>query len=149
MTIEHRHLDGLPNFSQDLEQTPPAIVHELKEKARAADGILIATPEYNFSFSSVTKSAIDWGSRPYGQGVWDGKPVAIMSASTGYMGGIRAQLHLRQVLNFFPMRQVYFPEVTVSMAAQKFDENGTLTDERTVESVKKLLNALKQLIEGG
>ena len=149
MTIEHLHLDGLPNFSQDLEQNPPEIVRALKAKAREADGILIATPEYNFSFSSVTKSAIDWGSRPYGDGVWDGKPVAIMSASTGYMGGIRAQLHLRQDLNFFPMRQVYFPELTLSMAASKFDADGVLADDRATETLTKLLVALKDLIEKG
>lgn len=149
MVIEHFHLDGLPNFSQDLEQDPPEVVTALKTKARNAHGILIATPEYNFSFSSVTKSAIDWGSRPYGDGVWDGKPVAIMSASTGYMGGLRAQLHLRQVLNFFPMRQVYFPEMTLAQAASKFDADGQLIDDRARETLVKLLVALKELIEKG
>jgi chromate reductase len=146
--IEHFLLDGLPNFSEDLEQDPPQVVKDLKRKAQEADGILVVTPEYNYSYSSVTKSALDWGSRPYGDSAWTKKPFALMSASPGYMGGSRAQYHLRQVLGYFEAKQLYFPEVFVSSAHKKFDEAGNLTDEMTIESVKKQLVAFAELIRG-
>ncbi len=146
MKIEHYLLDGIPNFNQDLETEPPLIVKELKEKVTAADGVIIVTPEYNFSYSSVTKSAIDWVSRPYGTDLWANKPVALQSASPGYMGGSRAQYHLRQVLGYFPAIQLYHPEVFVSSADKKFDSKGKLIDEMTISSVQKQLVAFADLI---
>lgn len=146
--MEHFLLDGLPNFDQDLENDPPQVVVNLKRKVSEADGVILVTPEYNYSYSSVTKSAIDWASRPYGQGVWTGKPVAIQSASMGYMGGSRAQYHLRQVLGFFPAKQLYHPEVFLSSAHEKFDANGILTDEFTVKNIQKQHAALLDLIRG-
>ena len=146
MSVEHFLLDGLPNFNQEDENEPPLIVQELKTKIAAADGVILVTPEYNYSFSSVIKSAIDWGSRPYGKGVWDAKPVAIQSASTGYMGGSRAQYHLRQVLGFFPAKQLYKPEVFLSAAHEKFDEAGYLVDELAITSVQKQLLAFAEFI---
>ncbi len=146
MAIEHFRLDGLPNFNQDLETDPPHVVRELKEKISAADGVIIVTPEYNFSYSSVTKSAIDWASRPYGSNHWVNKPVALQSASPGYMGGSRAQYHLRQVFGFFPAIQLYHPEVFVSSAQTKFDSAGNLTDEITIANIQKQLVAFADLI---
>ncbi len=146
MVIEHFLLDGLPNFDQDHEQEPAQVVLDLKAKIAAADGVILITPEYNYSYSSVIKSAIDWASRPYGHGVWKAKPVAIQSASMGYMGGSRAQYHLRQVLGFFPARQLYFPEVFLSSAHEKFDEDGMLTDEMTITGIQKQHAAFAELI---
>ncbi len=148
MSIEHFLLDGLPNFDQDNEQDPPQIVIDLKAKLAAADGVIVITPEYNYSYSSVTKSAIDWASRPYGKGVWANKPVAIQSASMGYMGGSRAQYHLRQVFGYFPAKQLYQPEVFLSSAHEKFDAEGNLTDEMTVGTIQKQLKAFAELIRG-
>jgi chromate reductase len=85
-------LDGIPGFSQDEEQNPPATVVELKKRIREADAILIATPEYNYSIPGVLKNAIDWASRPYGDSAWNGKPVAIMGASVGTIGTARAHI---------------------------------------------------------
>ena len=74
-------LDGIPPFNQDLEDNPSEKVKEFKAKIRAADAVLIATPEYNYSMPGVLKNALDAASRPYGDNAWDGKPVAIMGAS--------------------------------------------------------------------
>ena len=103
--LEIFDLEGIPPFNQDIEQNMPYKVREFKTKIREADGILIATPEYNFSVPGILKNAIDWASRPYGDNPFDGKPVAIMSASPGMLGGANAQFHLRQTcvfcFNFF------------------------------------------------
>jgi len=148
MEIEHFLLNGLPNFDQDQEtdELAPAIVKELRENVRAADGVLLVTPEYNYSISSVLKSAIDWGSRPYGHAVWTNKPIAMQSASMGIFGGVRAQGHLRQVLAFFPAKQIYQPEIFIGGAHEKFDAEGNLTDEFAIGLIKKQLDALAQLV---
>jgi len=140
--LEIFDLEGIPPFSQDLESQMPERVREFKNKIKAADAVLFVTPEHNYSIPGVLKNAIDWASRPHGDNSFEGKPAAIMSASTGMLGGARAQYHLRQVcvyLNMFPVNK---PEVFVSFAGQKFDEQGTLADEKTREFVKGLLEAL-------
>lgn len=135
-------LSNIPPFNQDQENNPPEAVVQLKEKIRAADGVLFSTPEYNYSVPGVLKNAIDWASRPYGDSAWDGKSAAIMSASVGLIGGARAQYHLRQTfvfLNMFPLNQ---PEVIVPQVTEKFDEKGKLKDEHTKEKIMELLEAL-------
>ena len=135
-------LEGIPPFNQDLEPSPPEKVREFKRKIKAADALLIVTPEYNYSVPGVLKNAIDWGSRPFGDNSFEGKPVAIMSASTGMLGGARAQYHLRQSLIFLNMHAVNKPEVFVTFAPQKFDDKGNLSDQKTKELIKELLNNL-------
>src|SRR5512136_3161544 len=76
-------LDGIPPFNQDFESSPPERVREFKKEIKAADALLIVTPEYNYSIPGVLKNAIDWASRPSGDSVWPGKPIAVMSVSTG------------------------------------------------------------------
>lgn len=135
-------LEGIPPFNQDLESQPPEKVKEFKAKIRAADAILIATPEANYSIPGVLKNAIDWASRPYGDNAFDGKPVGIMGATIGNLGTARAQYHLRQCfifLNMYPLNQ---PEVMVSSAQDKIDANGNITDPKTKEKIKELLEAL-------
>jgi chromate reductase len=141
-TLESFDLEGIPPFNQDQEGTPPDRVRELKGKIRAADSILIVTPEYNYSIPGVLKNAIDWASRPYGDNSLGGKPVAIMSASTGMLGGARAQYHLRQSFVFLDMHPVNRPEVFVTFAGQKFDQEGRLIDEQTRKFIGELLKAL-------
>lgn len=140
--LEIADLAGIPPFNQDEERQPPPAVVELKRRVRAADAILISTPEYNFSIPGVLKNAIDWASRPHGDSAWTGKPVAVMGASVGMLGSARAQYHLRQVFVFLDMHPVNRPEVMIATAAQRFDERGQLTDERTRELVRELLAAL-------
>jgi chromate reductase len=98
--LEVFDLVGFPLFNQDFEKQPPQAVREFKEEIRKADAILIATPEYNYSIPGVLKNAIDWASRPHGDNAFESKPVAIMSASIGKLGGARAQYHLRKSFIF-------------------------------------------------
>ena len=99
-------LDGLPLFNQDTEAQPTAAVIALKRAIRGSDAILFATPEYNYGVPGVLKNAIDCASRPYGDSAWAGKPVAVMGASVGLFGTVRAQLQLRQCFVFLNMRPI-------------------------------------------
>ena len=140
--LEVFDLEGMPLFNQDLEAQPPERIKEFKAKIRAADAILIATPEYNYSIPGVLKNAIDCVSRPYGDNALDGKPAALMGASVGMLGTARAQYHLRQSFVFLNMFPINRPEVMVAFADKKVDQNGNLTDETTRKLVKQLLENL-------
>lgn len=140
--LEIFDLEGIPPFNQDLEKQPTEKVKEFKAAIRAADALLIATPEYNYSMPGVLKNALDSASRPYGDNALDGKPVAIMGASMGMLGTARAQYHLRQscvFLNMYPMNR---PELMVAVAQEKIDDQGRLTDPTTRKKIAELLEAL-------
>lgn len=141
-TLETFDLEGIPPFNQDLEGEPPAKVRAFKEKIRAADALLIVTPEYNYSIPGVLKNAIDWASRPYGDNAFAGKPVAVMGASIGMLGTARAQYHLRQSFVFLDMLPVNQPEVMVPFAQDKIDEQGVLKDDQTRRKIRELLESL-------
>jgi chromate reductase, NAD(P)H dehydrogenase (quinone) len=141
-TLEIFELDGIPGFSQDDEARPPAKVVELKARVRAADAILLVTPEYNYSIPEVLKNAMDCASRPYGDNAWNGKPVAVMGASVGMLGTARAQYHLRQVFIFLNMYPINQPEVMIAHAAERFDATGTLLDEHATDLIRQLLRNL-------
>ncbi len=141
--LETFDLDGIPPFNQDEDENPPAKVREFKAKIKAADALLIATPEYNYSMPGVLKNAIDWASRPFpAENVLDGKPVAIMGASPGMIGTARAQYHLRQSCVFVNMYPLNRPEVMVPFAHDKIDKAGKVTDEKTRHKIGELLQAL-------
>jgi len=135
-------LEGIPPFNQDNEKNPPDRVKEFKIKIKAADAILIATPEYNYSIPGVLKNAIDSASRPYGDNAFNGKPVAIMGASSGMIGTARAQYHLRQSCVFLNMHPINQPEVMVAFSADKFSADRELTDQTTIDLIGKLLAEL-------
>lgn len=141
-TIDVFELDGIPGFNQDEEQNPPAKVVELKRRIRGADAILIVTPEYNYSVPGVLKNAIDWASRPYGDSAWSGKPAAIMGASVGTIATARAQYHLRQMMVFLNMFPINQPEVMIGNASGRFDVEGNLTDDKTKDLIRQLLQSL-------
>jgi len=141
-SLEVFDLEGIPPFNQDIELQPPDKVKEFKAKIRAADAILIATPEYNYSTPGVLKNAIDWASRPYGDNAFDGKPVAVMGASIGTLGTARAQYDLRRSFVFLNMLPLNQPEVMVAFAQDKVDSNGRVTDEKTRKRIKELLENL-------
>jgi chromate reductase len=145
VTLEIFDLVNIPPFNQDIEMDMPSKVKEFKSKIREADAILIATPEYNYSVPGVLKNAIDWASRPYGDNSFDGKPVALMSASPGMLGGVRAQYHLRQSFVYLNMHPVNGPDVIVNFAQQKFDSNGNLVDDNTKTFLGQLLQNLVNL----
>jgi len=146
--LELIELHGIPVFNQDDEMAPPPAVVEFKRRIRAADGILFGTPEYNYSLPGGLKNAIDWASRPYGDNAWRGKPAAVMGASVGNLGTARAQYHLRQILVTLDMPVVNQPEVMIGNAAQRFEQDGRLSDEPTRKIIRKLLLALVQLVNG-
>jgi chromate reductase len=133
----------IPPYNEDVEaEGDPAPVRALKEQIRAADALLIATPEYNYSIPGVLKNAIDWASRPPRDSALRHKPIALMGASPGGFGTVRSQLALRQVFVFTKSYLLLEPEVHVSAAHEKFDAEGNLTDERTREHVRGLVTAL-------
>jgi chromate reductase, NAD(P)H dehydrogenase (quinone) len=140
--LEVFELDGIPAFNQDFENDMPARAKEFKSRVKAADAILFVTPEANYSVPGVLKNAIDWASRPYGDNSFQGKPAAIMSASISSIGGARAQYHLRQMMVFLDMHPVNTPEMMVPIAAEAFDTEGRLKDQKARDLVKELLVAL-------
>lgn len=143
MTIEPYDLGTIPLYNYDLEeQGDPRPVAEFKEAIHRAQALLIVTPEYQQGVPGVLKNALDWASRPPGRSVMQGKPVAIMGASPGFTGTARAQTQLRQALTYTQNYVVLQPEVLVARAQEKFDSEGHLTDVRTREFVRKLLEQL-------
>ncbi len=140
--IEVFNIASIPLFNQDLESKPVQAVQDFKAKIRAADAVLIATPEYNYSIPGVLKNAIDSASRPYGDNAFNGKPVAFMSASVGRLGGARAQYHLRQSCVFLNMYPVNSPEVMLPQAQNYIDNSGRITNEETRNLIKQLLEEL-------
>jgi chromate reductase len=141
-TLDIFELHGIPVFSEDEEQNPPEKVKDFKKRIRAADAILFATPEYNYSIPGGLKNAIDWASRPYGDSAWIGKPAAIMGASLARTGTARAQYHLRQVCVYLDVEVINKPEVMVGNASEVFDANGRLTHETSRKAIQELLQAL-------
>jgi chromate reductase, NAD(P)H dehydrogenase (quinone) len=145
MEIEEFDIRDLPFYDGDVEAAgDPAAVSALKEAIRVADGLLIATPEYNRGVPGVLKNAIDWASRPPLASPLTGKPVAIIGASTGRGGTARAQEQLRSALEYSRARVLEQPELLVPEAYMSFDENGRLVHEATREDLAELLAALAQ-----
>lgn len=142
VTLDIFDLDGIPVYNQDEEKDPPQSVLELKKRIRSADALLFATPEYNYSVPGVLKNAIDWASRPYGDSAWGGKPAAIMGATPGMLGTARAQYHLRQICVTLDILVLNKPEVMIGNATEKFDEQGQLTDPKTRDYIRKMLESL-------
>jgi chromate reductase, NAD(P)H dehydrogenase (quinone) len=143
MRLDTFDLAPIPIYDEDVKERGwPEPVAGLRARIRAADALLIATPEYNYSVSGVLKNAIDWASRPPDTPL-SGKPVAMMGASPGWAGTVRAQLHLRQICSGLNMLVLNKPEVLIRQAADKFDGTGCLVDEATRDLIRKLLERLK------
>jgi chromate reductase, NAD(P)H dehydrogenase (quinone) len=140
LRIEIHDLDGIPLFDEDTELAGvPYAVAQLREAVASADGFLVVTPEYNHGVPGVMKNAFDWLSRPPGESVLDGKPAAVMGATTGMTGTARAQSQLRQSFVFTNTPVMPQPEVLVARAQAKFDAEGRLTDDGTRLFVKTFL----------
>lgn len=138
-TLDIHPLQGLPFFDEDTEaEAFPQAAHDLKARIAAADALLLAVPEYNYSIAPALKNALDWASRPYGRSVLDGKPVAVFGAGGG-LGTARAQLHMRDVAAGTNMHQLNGPEVFVSNARVKFDDALRLVDEPTRAVIGRML----------
>lgn len=143
MQIAIADIGSLPLFNQDVEASEfPAVAQALKESIEKADGIIIATPEYNRSIPGVLKNAIDWASRPWGQNSFAGKPVLVMGVSVGKIGTAVAQSHLKQVMVYLDAKVIGQPELYLGPASELFDAEGNLTDESAKDLLKKALEVL-------
>lgn len=146
LDIEYFDIKDIPLYNADIDgQDKPKAVLELAKKVAEADGVLIAVPEYNYSFTAALKNAFDWLSRMAPMPLL-GKPLAMMGASYGMSGSMRAQLHFRQVVIFLDMRVMNKPEIMVAGAPDKFDAEGNLTDEPTKQYIKKMLISFEKFI---
>jgi chromate reductase len=145
MTLEIANIHDIPMYNQDVfDAGMPEPVKRIRAEIAAADGLLLASPEYNFSVSAPLKNVIDWGSRAPNQ-VFQEKPVAIFSCSQGPLGGARVQYDLRRILSqiwAFPLPR---PEVFIGNAPSKFTD-GKLTDETTRKFLTELLAGFKDWI---
>ncbi|MDE2326313.1 MAG: NAD(P)H-dependent oxidoreductase [Rhodospirillales bacterium] len=121
----------LPLYNQDLDASPPAAWSAFRDQIRAAGAVLFVTPEHNRSVPAALKNAIDIGSRPYGQSVWNGKPGAVVSASPGGIGGFGANHHLRQSLAFLNVPAMAQPEAYIGGADKLFDADGNIVSDAT------------------
>lgn len=141
LALELVEIRELPLYDQDLDDAdePPQAWLDFRKRMRGFDAVLFVTPEYNRSVPAALKNAIDVGSRPFGESVWDGKPGAIVSVSPGAMGGFGANHHLRQSLVFLNVPCLQMPEMYLGRIAERFDGEGTLVDERTREALQRFL----------
>ena len=131
----------LPIYNQDVDENPPAAWTAFRERIKAADAVLLVTPEHNRSIPAALKNALDIGSRPYGQSVWNGKPGAVVSASPSAIGGFGANHHLRQSLVFLNVPTMQQPEAYVGGADKLFDANGKLANDGTRTFLQSFMQA--------
>jgi chromate reductase, NAD(P)H dehydrogenase (quinone) len=137
----------LPLLNQDLESDLPESVQELHGEIERAEAILLATPEYNRSYSPVLKNALDWGSRPEGTNKWKRKPVAVTGCTPYTLGAFGAQHHLRQVLVYLDMPTLQQPEFYLEKVAERFNAQGELTDDQTRQKIGELWAAFVPWIQ--
>jgi chromate reductase len=147
LKLEIVEIGQLPLYNQDDDAAPPAACTAFRQQVKATDAALFVTPEYNRSVPAPLKNAIDVGSRPYGQSVWNGKPGAVISVSPGAIGAFGANHHLRQSLVFLNVPTMPQPEAYIGGAADLFDANGKLTKDSTREFLQKFLQAFAAWIE--
>ena len=139
-SLEIADLTDIPFYNQDIAEKPAAVSRVLAQIGEA-DGLVLASTEYNYSLAPALKNILDWASREAGNTLLAGKPVAIMGAGGG-MGSSRAQYHLRQVCVFLDLHPLNKPEVFANAFAGGFDANGDLIDEKLVKLVGEQMQAL-------
>jgi chromate reductase, NAD(P)H dehydrogenase (quinone) len=141
-------IGDLPLYNQDLDANPPEQWTRFRQQVAPVDGVLFCTPEYNRGVPGVLKNAIDVGSRPYGQSVWDKKPAAIVSASPGAIGGFGANHQLRQACVFLNMPMMQQPEAYLGhVTDDSFDDSGCLKDGPLKDLVTKLAHAFADWVD--
>jgi len=149
VSMEIISIADIPLYNADLDlpaakQRPEAVEH-FRKMLTDADGILISSPEYNYSIPGGLKNAIDWASRGEDSPLLH-KPIAVVGATTSLWGTARMQVAFHNVFLFLDMKPVYKPEVLVAQAEKKFDKNGNLIDEMAKKLLKQKLEALKEMI---
>ena len=150
VSIEIISIEDIPLYNADLDlpssKQRPRPVEHFRKMLTDADGILISSPEYNYSIPGGLKNAIDWASRGEDSPLLR-KPVAVIGATTGLWGTTRMQLAFHNVFLFLDMKPVYKPEVLIAQAEKKFDKTGNLIDEISKKLLKQKLEALKEMIQ--
>lgn len=139
--IQVLDISQVPLFNMDLENDPPPTVTRMREAIRAADGLIIVSPEHNGIIPAATKNVIEWASRPPNDSVLEGKPAAVIGGSTGNFGTVKAQVVIRQIAT---VEEVYFliePEVRVARVNTKFNDKGELVDEALKAQLIEFLEA--------
>ncbi len=138
-------ISEIPFFNQDIENEPPEVIKELRKQVNNSEGVIIVTPEYNFSFSAITKNVIDWLSRV--EKPLDNKPVCICGASGGYFGTARAQLQLRPVLAAVNARVMSKPDLFIPNAQNIFSDGGEILDTTIQNNIKDFLQKFNNFIK--
>ena len=149
MKLEIIQYDDVPLYNADLDLPAatrrPDTVTRLREQLAGVKGLIIVSPEYNYSIPGGLKNAIDWASRGEDSPLLN-KPVALMGVTPYMWGTVRMQVAFHPVFEFLNMKPAYKPEITVAQAEKKFDASGKLTDQTTKDLIRKKLLALEQLI---
>jgi len=148
LALEQLEIGDLPLYNQDLDTaSPPEAWQRLRDRVRACEAVLFATPEYNRSVPGVLKNAIDIASRPYGKSAWAGKPAAVVSVAPGNIGAFGANHHLRQMLVFLDMPALQQPEMYINGADKLFDAAGKLANDTTRQLFVRFGAAFARWIE--
>lgn len=144
---EFIEIGNLPLYNEEYDANPPQEYVVFRNAVKGVDAVLFVTPEYNRSVPGVLKNAIDVGSRPYGESVWNGKPAAIISQSISNLSGFGANHHLRQSLTFLNMPVVQQPEVYLANSQDLIDENGKIKSQDTIQFLQSFVDAFVDLIQ--
>lgn len=147
LQLELVEIRDLSFYDEDQEANTPAPWVAFRERIRRADGLIFVTPEYNRSVPGVLKNALDVGSRPYGQSVWNGKPGAVISVSPGALAGFGANHHLRQSLVCLNVPTLQTPEAYIGNAAKLFDSDGKVTSAGTLDFLKAFMQAYDRWVD--
>lgn len=145
LRFDYVTLDDLPYYDDDLWTDPPASVLRLKQQIEAADAVLVLTPEYNRSYPGLLKNAFDWGSRPYGQGCWKGKPAAVTGTSPGAIGAAVAQARLRSDMLNLSMVVMHAPEAYIQWKPEVYGD-GTVNDEGSEKFLQGFVDSFADFI---
>lgn len=147
LKLENIIIGDLEFYNEDLDDgTPPESWQRFRKEAAGFDGFLFVTPEYNRSYPSVIKNALDIGSRPRNGSVWNGKPVAVVSVSPGGIGGFGANHHLRQALVFLNTPVMGQPEAYLGNVTSFLDENGKLTNKDTEKFLRLIMESFEKWV---
>jgi chromate reductase len=148
LSLAQVEIGALPHYNQDLDgEAPPVEWHAFRERVRAFDAVLFATPEYNRGVPGVLKNAIDVGSRPYGRSVWAKKPGAVIGVSPGATGAFGASHALRQSMVFLDVPMLQQPEAYIGRVDKLLDADGKLVDERTRDYLGRYMAAFAAWID--
>lgn len=147
LAFDDVRLDDLPYYNDDLWEAPPASVLRFKDQIARADGVLVITPEYNRSYPGILRNAFDWGSRPFGKGVWKHKPAATIGTSPGVIGTAVAQTALRSDMLNLSMIVSQFPEAYIQWKPEVYGDDGSIHDEGTRKFLQGFVDRFAEFID--